>query len=80
MEIDEKRLREMKTLSDGAFRQKLEEALEAAGATDDVKAKFTQNVSQIKKALDTLSARDLELLAQKLDEATLNTIKDSLEE
>lgn len=80
MDIDEKRLRETASLSDDVFGQKLEEALNAAGASAGMKAKFAQNIPQIKKALDTLSARDLELLAQKLDGATLDALKDSLGE
>lgn len=80
MDINEKRLREMTSLSDDVFGQKLEEILIAAGATDSAKAKFAQNIPQIKKALDSLSARDLELLAQKLDGATIDTLKDSLGE
>lgn len=80
MDIDETKLREMASLSDDVFGEKLEEALNAAGATDSVKAKFAQNIPQIKKALDGLSARDLELLAQKLDGATIDALKDSLGE
>lgn len=78
MDINKNEIDRITALDDSVFKEKLENALNAAGAADQVKEKLTQNISQLKKTLGALSQSDLEMLSKKLDEATLNAVKDSL--
>lgn len=80
MEPNKKQLQQITALSDGEFKSKLEEALEAAGASDSVKARLTHNIPQLKRTLESLSEQDLALLAQSIDQATLDAVKKSLSE
>lgn len=78
MEINKQDITRLTALGDSVFQKKLESALDAAGASDAVREKLTGNIPQIKKTLESLTQKDLEMLAQKLDEATINAVKDSL--
>ncbi len=80
MEPNKKQLQQITALSDDEFKNKLNEALIAVGASDSVKARLTQNIPQLKRTLEALSEQDLALLAQSIDQAMPDAIKKSLSE
>ena len=75
MEIRKEDIDRLSTLDDKEFASRLTSALNAAGASTTVKSKFTDNIPQIKKALQSLSQKDIEALCEKLDENALNALK-----
>ncbi|MBE6689564.1 MAG: hypothetical protein E7588_09900 [Ruminococcaceae bacterium] len=80
MDINKADIDRLTNLGDGVFEKKLQQALDAAGASDDTVKKLSANIPQIKKTLKSLSQSDLEALADKLDEKAIENIKNKLSE
>ena len=80
MDINKADIDRLTNLGDGVFEKKLQQVLDAAGASEDVTKKLSANIPQIKKTLQSLSQSDLEALAGKLDEKAIENIKNKLSE
>lgn len=78
MDINKDQLDKLTMMSDMDFKSTLENALSAAGADSNLTSRLGENIPQIKKVLASLSEQDIQALSQKLDPATLNAIKDTL--
>ena len=78
MQITKEDIDRLSALDDSEFSAKLMSALSAAGAAQSVKSKFTDNIPQIKKALQSLSPGDIEALCKKLDDASLDALKNEI--
>ncbi len=80
MDINKEDILRMTALSDEVFKKKLEGALDSAQASQEMKDKLCANIPQIKQTLSSLTNEDLELISKRLDQATLNVVKDSLKQ
>ena len=79
MEIDKKKILDKFTsLNEKDFKAKLIEALAAAGANNNVQQKIMSNIPQLKKALESMSQEDLDLLANNLGDDKLKQILNSI--
>lgn len=80
MSIDKKDIERVASLNDEMFRAQVQKAVQSAGLDPKLTSRILKDSDKIKKALQTLSDKDLEKLSETLKSNKLDSIEKIIKE
>lgn len=80
MSIDKKDIERVASLNDEMFRAQVQKAVQSAGLDPKLTSRILKDSDKIKKALQTLSDKDLEKLTETLKSNKLDSIEKIIKE